>query len=125
MLKIAKRVVSFVELTIGIFLPWKLRCRYSEFLMRLDREGPTNITSQISKEKQRNIEMFLHLGSVYAQEGNLDLAIENLKKAIEIDPGHRQAAGTYLFLASLYKRRGELDKSVDEIVNSYKIYKDQ
>lgn len=125
MLRIAKRVVSFVKLTIGIFLPWELRCRYSEFLSRLDGYSPINFTSQITKEKQRNFERFLHLGSVYVQGGNLNLAIENLKKALEIDPDNRQAAGIHLLLASLYKRRDRLDKSVDEIVNFYKIYKHQ
>ena len=125
MLRIVNKAVSFVELTIGIFLPWKLRCRYSEFLIRLDGMRPFNFTSQTREEKQRNCEMFSHLGVVYAQEGNLDLAIENVKKALEIDPDSRQATGGYLLLASLYKRRGELDKSVDEIVNFYKIYRHQ
>jgi tetratricopeptide (TPR) repeat protein len=126
MYKVIERGVTFIELVIGVLLPWKLRCRYSKFLMKLDGIWLINFDARIiSKEKQRNFERFLGLSYVYAQEGNLDLAIANLKNALEIDSDNRQAAGIHLLLASLYKSRDELDKYVDEIVNFYKIYKHQ
>jgi len=125
MLDIIKRGVTFFELMIGVFLPWRLRCKYSEFLMRIEGMKPINFNSQIIKEKERNFEKFLHLGTFYAKEGRFELAIESLNKALEVDPANRKAGNVCLLLSNYYKCKGELDKSIDKIVDFYRIYKDQ
>lgn len=107
-LNIINKVISLIELLIGVFLPWKLRCRYSAFLMKLDGKPPANYIFE--EEKEREFEKLFQLGFVYAQEKKNDLAIENLNKALEIDVSNQKIADCYLFLSKCYKAKGDLDK---------------
>lgn len=57
MLELFKRVITFIELIIAVFLPCKLRSKYSEFLLKLECVAvPPNFASRIIEDKQRNFE---------------------------------------------------------------------
>ena len=120
MLKVIKRGITFIELTLGIFLPWWLRCKYSELLFRLEAGKINDI---IGTKKERDFAIFFHLGRVYAQEGKMGLAIENLKRALEANSDNNKAKDIHLLLSRCYKTEGMLDKSIDEIVIWYKKWK--
>lgn len=124
MLKVFKRIIDFVELMMGLFLPFRLRCKYSELLL-IFKLGKINNIMGIGDEKERDFDMFSHLGSVYAQEGKMELAVENLNRALEVDPDNNKARDIHLFFSRRYRAKEELDKSIDEIVTWYKKWKKQ
>ena len=123
MLQFFKRTLTFIELMIGLFLPWKLRCKYSELLQRLDNGIPAYITSRITEDKQRNFERHLQLGNSYLKEGELDKAIENLNQALELDPHNRGAIDIHHLLSICYKHKNETEKYIESIVNLYQVNK--
>ncbi len=102
-----RKLVDFFFLSFGIFLPWSLRCRYSEFLLRLESGR------FISK-------VFLHLGENYLRQGKIEPAVENLKLAIDSGPDKASKADARLLLARCYRGSGEDQKSADEIADWYK-----
>jgi tetratricopeptide (TPR) repeat protein len=51
-----------------------------------------------------------NLGDVYARQGNLPKAVEEFKKAIEINPNYADA---YHNLANTYQQMGQLDAAVE------------
>jgi tetratricopeptide (TPR) repeat protein len=55
----------------------------------------------------RNPQMHAGLGFVFKQRGNSDVAIEHLKKALEIDPGQSWAKQQLAELKTPRKRSGE------------------
>ena len=119
------RGINFIELAIALLLPWKLRCKYSEFLMILHGSPPDKDVPKVLKEKERNFEIFLHLGFAYAQEKKFNLAIENLNKALEIDPDNEKIQAVYQLLAVCHKSIGETDKYIKAMANFLKVKKNQ
>ena len=118
------RVITFIELLIGICLPWKLRCRYSWFLMRLDGYSLKDYNFKMIDDKDREFEKLFHLGYVYLQEKAFDLAIDNLIKALDTDPNHRKIPQVYHLLAKCYKNIGNDDKFKEVMVQLLRISKD-
>jgi tetratricopeptide (TPR) repeat protein len=115
MLQLFKRLGILMELTIGCFLPWKLRCKYSEFLMKLGGRIPINFGSQIIEDKQRNFEKYLLSGAFYVKEGKFKKATEELSRALEIDPNNYRVAYIYHLLSICYNYKGESDRSLEKM----------
>lgn len=109
---IIRRIANFIILSIGILLPWKLRCKYAELVFRLEAG---KISDFLGKKETRSFDMFIILGKTYMQEGKVDLAIENLNKALIIAPSINKAKDIHLLLADCYKTKGELDRYADEV----------
>ena len=52
----------------------------------------------------------MNLGIIYGKMGEYDTALENLKKALELNP-HLQEA--YINLGAIYEKKGNYDKAVE------------
>jgi len=118
--KITERFVIFFELAVGVLLPWKLRCRYSELLLRLERPRWNKIVNNETSERDRDYDRFLHLGYYYLRESKIELAIESLNKALEIDYHNKKTKDVYLLLAKCYLLKGQQDGYIEALINSYK-----
>jgi len=96
------RVIVFMELSLAIFLPWRLRCKFSELLNRLEVAQIKGVIKKGTK-KERDFDMFFHLARYYANQGKMELAFENLKKALEISPNSNKAKDVYEFILKCSK----------------------
>jgi tetratricopeptide (TPR) repeat protein len=117
--RMIKRLVTLIELFIGVLLPWKARCRYSGFLMRLDGNRPIDVNADAIEGRRRDFDTFFNLGSLFAREENVERAIENFKKALNADNGNSRAKDAYVALAHCYRQKGDKDKFADAMLNSY------
>jgi len=118
--KLMKRGIDFSQLTIGVFLPWRLRCRYSALLLRLEAG---KIDTIISGKNNRDFDLFLYLGKGYMQEGKVQAAIEHLNRALKVDPHNSKSKDIHVLLAKCYSATKETDRSIEEAVIWYKKWK--
>jgi len=120
--KLMKRGVVFLQLTIGVFLPWRLRCRYSALLLWLEAG---KIDMIINGKNNTDYDFILSLGKGYIQEGKKRVATEHLNKALKIDPYNSKSKDIHVLLAKCYSATKEIDRSIEETINFYKKWKRQ
>jgi len=120
---VLKKVILFIELLVGVLLPWKLRCRYSALLYKLGGNSIRDYNSGAIYKKDRNFEKFMHLSSFYMERKMFDEAIDNLNKALGIDSTNEKAIKAYSMLAACYKYKGEKGKFTDTASKLLKLSK--
>ena len=67
------------------------------------------------KDRKYEAEPYLHIGEIYQQMGNIDLAIENFEKAIRVSEQQNNPAkqgDAHLHLANLYQSLSKTDSSL-------------
>ncbi|MGB9596924.1 MAG: tetratricopeptide repeat protein, partial [Candidatus Poribacteria bacterium] len=73
------------------------------------------------KANNKDVDALIKLGTVYQNQGQIDKAIEQFKKAIEIDPDSMLAHSN---LAYIYEGQGKLDEAIAEFKELLRIKPD-
>lgn len=85
------------------------RLKYAYALGALGRgEEAARMDEALKKEYPGDHRVHADLGTIYASMNKLDLAEENLRKAVELDPGPE----SYLSFSAILERRGKLKDAI-------------
>ncbi len=86
-----------------------IRMKYAYALAALGRtKDALEIYDQLKKEAPDDYRIYIDLGIIYSSLGDLELARENFKKAVDINPSPE----TYLNYSSVLERGGDLREAV-------------
>ena len=86
-----------------------MRIKYAYSLGALGRYGEAlDIYHKLQQEAPDDPKIYSDLGTVYTSMGNLDLARENLKKAVDLNPSPE----TYLSYSAILERVGDLPEAI-------------
>jgi tetratricopeptide (TPR) repeat protein len=95
-----------------------IQMKYAYALATLGRSKEAlEIYDQLKKETPNDYRIYSDIGIIYSSLGNLDLARENLKKAVELSPSPE----TYLNYAAILEKVGKLSEAITYI----KLYLDK
>jgi len=100
------KALYLLLLLFALILPWRMRIRYSEFLLLYGRRIKTGFLYQ---------PYYAHLSRAteYFKQDKFDSALRELKKAEILD---RQDGNVNLFIASCYAKLGKQEEYVSEII---------
>ena len=88
----------------------------AQFKKTLQLRSQKNIASrESSASKNELMKLYLNIGSSYLFMKDYNLALENLKKADEIEPGNNQVKG---LISKTYISMGNYDLGVDKLIDS-------
>jgi tetratricopeptide (TPR) repeat protein len=86
-----------------------VRLKYAYSLGALGRYNEAlDIYNKLKEESPDNSKIYSDLGVVYTSMGNLSLARENLKKAVDLDPSPE----TYLSYSAILERVGDIQEAI-------------
>jgi tetratricopeptide (TPR) repeat protein len=77
-------------------------------------QGQISIWVDASKKSPNKVRPHYNLGEAYAEEGKLDDAIVEYKKAIAVDPNHKRIYDVHYDLGNAYGKKGRLDDAISE-----------
>jgi len=83
-----------------------------------DLLNTSNLWHATQKVSPYSFRVYNNLGDVYAKEGKYDLAIENFKKSIALDPSFADAVHN---LGFVYLQKGDYDNAWHYLYESYKM----
>jgi tetratricopeptide (TPR) repeat protein len=82
--------------------------------MKLKKETDGHVTilmTEATAKKEEEINAYIKSASTYMKEDQYDKAIEDLNKAIAIDPRHE---GVYNNRGNAYSRKGQYDRAIED-----------
>ncbi|MDP8259993.1 MAG: hypothetical protein P9L96_03195 [Candidatus Gygaella obscura] len=127
-LNVLRHGLLFLKLLVAVFLPYKIRCFYSEWLMKLEFgfkiDKKNGIIAGEKFDRRREYDIFVSRGIAYYNDGCVEKALKSFNKALELSFNKKSAFYVYSLLQEIYSKNDITDLYFETILSAYKSKKD-